>query len=95
VPLVLPAAAAPSSATCPRDPALGTVAFVRSGSLRFVSLSDCRERVLVARGAGGPVRFSPDGRYIAFGSGVVAARGGPVLRGHGIGWAPGGHPWPA
>jgi hypothetical protein len=66
--LVLPTGAGSGPRRCPRDARLGAVAFVRSGALHVVSLTDCRDRVLVARGANPPVRFSRDGRSIDYGN---------------------------
>lgn len=72
------------------DSSLGRLAFARDGALVVLDLDTRRERVLVARGARGPVRFSADGRYVAFSRGVVAAEGAQVLRFSGT-WAPHGH----
>ncbi len=59
---------------------LGRIAYLRGSELRLADLATCQDRVL-ARGARGPVRFSADGRYVAFGTGrVVSSSGGPVLR---------------
>lgn len=74
----------PSGPACPTsglpDAArLGTVAWVRSGELVVVDLRTCRQEVVVGTGAKPPVRFSPDGRWLAFGAGrVVPAAGGAV-----------------
>lgn len=80
---------------CPKAPAFrpgaeGAVAYVADGRLRVMELSSGRDRVLVHRpeaSVGGPVAFSPDGRWIAFGHGlVVPSSGGQVcspLRGRG------------
>ena len=46
---------------------IGQVAFVRAGQLVVVDLDTRRERVLVRRGVEPPVRWSADGRYIAYG----------------------------
>jgi dipeptidyl aminopeptidase/acylaminoacyl peptidase len=73
---------------------LGRIAYVRSGSLHVLDLATCEDRVL-AKPASSPVRFSPDGRWTAFGSGaVVSARGGQVRRArttYAWAWAPRGH----
>ena len=58
------------------------MAYAANGSLHILELSSGRNRVLVPRQAapgGWPVSFSPDGRWVAFGPGlVVAAAGGRV-----------------
>lgn len=60
---------------------LGTVAYVRDGALHVVDVATCRDHVVVDRGAQAPVRWSPDGRWIAFGPAkVVATEGGEVLQ---------------
>jgi len=85
------ASAGPQPGTCPRDPGLGQLAFLRGGTLHLFDFTTCRERVLVRRGATA-VSFSPDARFIAFGGGVVASRGGRVIRAPWVGfWAPRGH----
>ena len=69
-------------AACPGLPAgeLGSVAYVRSGALRVVDVGSCTRHLLVTKGAHAPVRWSPDGRWIAFRSAaVIAAGGGEVL----------------
>lgn len=72
---------------CPKAPAFrpgaeGAVAYVADGRLHVMELASGRDRVLVHRPeapVGGPVAFSPDGRWIAFGHGlVVASAGGEV-----------------
>jgi Tol biopolymer transport system component len=61
------------------DTRLGLVAWVRDGALRLADLDTCKERTLVQAGAAPPVRFSHDGRWVAFGQGsIVSARGGPA-----------------
>ncbi|MBI2237520.1 MAG: PD40 domain-containing protein [Actinobacteria bacterium] len=65
---------------------LGSVAYVRDGALHIVDVATCRDRVLADRGASPPVRWSPDGRWIAFGSlSVIPATGGRVLHPFGEG----------
>jgi hypothetical protein len=59
---------------------LGVLAWVEDGSLRTFDLDACHSRTLVAKDASGPVRFSHDGRWVAFGAGnVVGVNGGQVL----------------
>lgn len=59
---------------------LGRLAYLRAGALHLLDLASCRDRIL-ARRASAPVRFSADGRWVAFGAGrVVSAAGGTVLR---------------
>ncbi|HEX9123107.1 MAG TPA: hypothetical protein VF984_07065 [Actinomycetota bacterium] len=79
---------APIARRCPPAPAFhpgsaGAVAYIAQGSLHLVDLSSGRDRVLVRRGevrlVHGPVAFSPDGRWVAFGQGlVVPSAGGRV-----------------
>jgi hypothetical protein len=83
----------PCATLSTRDARLGRVAYVRGGSLRLFDLVTCRD-VVLARNARPPVRFSPDGRWIAFGAGaIVATTGGLVRRldAHAWAWAPRGH----
>jgi hypothetical protein len=88
------------SGSCPaafagaRD--LGTLAFVGGGRLLTLDVAHCRERTLASTAASGPVSWSADGRYIAFGSRTVAAGGGRIARplpgvGGELVWAPRGH----
>jgi hypothetical protein len=59
---------------------LGTVAWVDSGALRLVDLSTCREKALVEGDASAPVRFSPDGKWIAYGEAtLVRSTGGKTV----------------
>jgi dipeptidyl aminopeptidase/acylaminoacyl peptidase len=59
---------------------LGVLAWVAEGALHTFDLDGCHERTLVASNAAGPVRFSHDGRWVAFGDGsVVGAEGGTVV----------------
>ena len=59
---------------------LGRVAFLRGGALHAVDLATCEDRA-VARNAQAPVRFSGDGRWLAFGEAqVVPSLGGAVRR---------------
>jgi hypothetical protein len=54
---------------------------VAEGALHTFDLDACHGRTVVSQNAAFPVRFSHDGRWIAFGKGtVVAASGGRVLR---------------
>ncbi|MEA2244901.1 MAG: hypothetical protein QOD24_4457 [Solirubrobacteraceae bacterium] len=60
---------------------LGEVTYLRVDAIRVTSLASCRTRTLVPRGADGPLRFSPSGRWIAYGRGtVVSADGRSILR---------------
>src|SRR3954451_20228391 len=61
---------------CPHDATLGRVAYARDGALHLVEFKGCSDRVIVPSGVSAPVKFSPDGKYIAFTGGVVAATGG-------------------
>jgi Tol biopolymer transport system component len=59
------------------------VAYVADGSLHLLDLSPGRDRILVRKGeaplVAGPVAFSPDGRWVAFGQGlVVPSAGGSI-----------------
>jgi dipeptidyl aminopeptidase/acylaminoacyl peptidase len=70
---------------CAGRQGLGRVAYLRGGDLHVVDLARCRDRTL-ATGASAPVRWSRDGRFVAFGrASVVSARGGRVR--HPIGTA--------
>jgi hypothetical protein len=84
----------PCATLASRDARLGRIAYLSEGSLHLLDLVTCRDRAL-ARHAGPPVRFAPDGRWIAFGAGqVVATSGGPVRRplvARTWAWAPRGH----
>lgn len=62
----------PTAAT----PGAGSFAWAAGGTLRVVDLRTCRVRVLVSRGAAPPVRISPDGRWVGFGSGSIVPIGG-------------------
>jgi WD40 repeat protein len=76
---------------------LGRLAFVERGELRLVDLATCRSRTLVAREVEPPVRWSADGRYLAYGAGsVVPAGGGAPTRPLGrlaAGWGSGSPGW--
>jgi len=61
------ASAAARSDACPRDARLGKVAYVRGGALHVLDLGSCVDRVLVRRGASGPVRFVRGGRAVRYG----------------------------
>jgi hypothetical protein len=89
--IALPEAHGGTRAACPRDAALGAVAYTRGGALHLLELGSCNDRVLVRRGASA-ARFSADGDYIAFGRGVAEVATGRVLTGPWVGtWAPRGH----
>jgi dipeptidyl aminopeptidase/acylaminoacyl peptidase len=85
----------PAREPCDGNTDLGRVASLRGGALHVTDLRTCRDRVLV-RHATWPVRWSPDGKWVAFGDGrVVSAEGGPARRplGSGVGrfswtWSP-------
>lgn len=60
---------------------LGKVAWVSGGSLELLDLATCEQRTLVTSAAEPPVRFSADGRWVAFGKGsVVPTAGGEAHR---------------
>jgi hypothetical protein len=73
---------------CPEAPAFdpgpeGAIAYAADRSLHLLELSSGRDRVLVPKGetpaVGWPVSFSHDGRWVAFGQGlVVPSAGGRV-----------------
>ena len=79
----------PSPKPCPAarlpDAAqLGSVVWVNAGSLNVIDLATCSQRVVVPTDVAPPVRFSPDGRWIAFGEGrVVPTAGGTAQRAFG------------
>ena len=69
------------TARLPDAARLGQVAWTRAGSLEVIDLGTCRQGILVGTGAEPPVRFSPDGKWVAFGDGeVVPSSGGAVQR---------------
>jgi Tol biopolymer transport system component len=75
---------------------LGAVAWIDGAKLVVRNLDTCATATLVSRDAAGPVRFSPDGRWIAYGSGtVVSTSSGKEA--HALGnvaswsWTPDGH----
>ena len=76
---------------------LGRLAVVDRGQLRLVDLATCRSRTLVAQDVEPPVRWSADGRYLAYGAGsVVSAGGGAPTRPLGrlaAGWGSGSPGW--
>lgn len=83
----------PCATLATRGARLGRIAYLRGRSLHLVDLVTCRDLVL-ARSARGPVRFSPDGRLVAFGSGAIVATGGGPVRRLAVrswAWAPRGH----
>jgi dipeptidyl aminopeptidase/acylaminoacyl peptidase len=60
------------------------VAWIEAGTLRVIDLPTCRQAVLLSTGAAPPVRFSPDGQWLAFGDGrVVPVAGGSVQQSFG------------
>jgi len=83
---------APSSSTLDplpgcRSPAfpdfasLGSVAWAASGSLWMLDVPTCRQAELVKSGAEGPVRFSGDGEWVAYGAlAYVPASGGRTTK---------------
>jgi dipeptidyl aminopeptidase/acylaminoacyl peptidase len=76
---------------------LGTLAFIRDRKLVVLDVASCRERTLAEAGPIlGPVSWSGDGRFVAFGPRVVAGGGGRVQQplphsGGTLVWAPRGH----
>lgn len=85
-----PVASSASPKASPRKPAcptarlpdaarLGEVAWVADGALTTIHLRTCRQTTVVGADAAPPVRFSPDGAWLAIGNGaVVPAVGGTV-----------------
>lgn len=70
----------------------GQLAFIKTRRLELLDVATCRVRTLVRRNVESPVRWSADGRYIAFGDGaVVAATGGTTM--HPLGSVSGGWAW--
>ena len=82
--------APPPLPACPHDATLGKVAYARDGALHLVEFRRCTDKVIVTTGVSGPVKFSPDGKYIGFTGGMVPATGGNVVAGSPL-WAPAGH----
>jgi hypothetical protein len=79
IPVLLGGGAAARIPTCPGG-LVGRLASV-DGGLRVLDLRTCRVRVLVHRRVQPPVRWSHDGRWLAFGEeAVVSANGGRVVR---------------
>jgi dipeptidyl aminopeptidase/acylaminoacyl peptidase len=76
--------ASPTKPGCPTarlsDAArLGEVAWIETSTLSVIDFGACRQTVLLSTGAAPPVRFSPDGQWLAFGDGrVVSVAGGSV-----------------
>lgn len=59
---------------------LGRLALLQGSEVVLLDLASCRTRRLVGEGARPPVRFSADGRWLAYGSAVVVSpRGGDAL----------------
>jgi dipeptidyl aminopeptidase/acylaminoacyl peptidase len=95
------AGSTPASRPCPAALAgakdLGTLAFLRAGKLVALDVAHCATRTLApAPEIFGPVSWSADGRFVAFGPRVVSASGGRVERpfpdAEGtLAWAPRGH----
>lgn len=89
--LVAGGASATNDTRCPAGTGFARLAFVKAGALHLMEMPACGGRVLVRRGARGPVRWSADGRYVSYSGGVVEVESGRVFRGlHGL-WAPRGH----
>jgi hypothetical protein len=76
---------------CPGATGVARLAYVKAGPLHLLEMPACTGRVLVRRGAGLPVRWSADGRYVSFSGGVVEVDSGRVFRGLRGLWAPRGH----
>lgn len=57
---------------------LGTIVFAASGRVELVDLASCRVRVLAHANAA-VVRFSPDGRWVAYSRVAKGGLKGPVL----------------
>ncbi len=94
--LLIPAGGARPEGCASSGKHLGSIAFAARGSLHVLSLETCRGRAVVAQGVAPPVRWSPDGRFLAYGDGaVVPAAGGavshPLGRTFGWQWRPGTH----
>jgi hypothetical protein len=61
----------PSTRLAGGDAQLGSVAWVDGEVLRLLDLDTCEERTLVVAGAAPSIRFSHDGKWVAFGEGVI------------------------
>jgi hypothetical protein len=75
---------------------LGSIAWVANGRLDVENLDTCARSTLVTDGAAAPIRFSPDGSFVAYGDGaVVPVQGGAVRHPAGSvplwAWSPSGH----
>src|SRR5213080_1300746 len=68
-----------ATARFPHAEALGLVAWVSAGGLQLEDLATCRVRTLAGAGAAAPVRFSADGRWLAFGPGNLVPVGGGAV----------------
>jgi hypothetical protein len=71
---------------------LGALAWVRDGVLSVLELDSCKERTPRADGRRPPVRFSHDGRWIAFGGGTIVRAAGGGSKAPSAGRAPGNGP---
>jgi hypothetical protein len=76
---------------------LGRLAFIQGQRLEVLQVTACRARTLVRGGVEPPLRWSADGRYLAYGGGnVVSATDGlskrPLGR-LGLGWGSGSLGW--
>src|ERR671937_684537 len=95
--LVLVPRGGAGTAACAGPRGLGPFVFMDRGALRVADLSRCTARTLVDRGVTPPVRLSGDGRFVAYGDGLVVpiAGGTPSrplrARTPGWTWVPGTH----
>ena len=89
--LVSGGASATDETACPNGTGFARLAYVKGGALYLMDMPRCGGSALVRRGAGPPVRWSADRRYVSFSGGVVDVESGRVFRGlHGV-WSPRGH----
>jgi Tol biopolymer transport system component len=81
-----------SAANCPSGSGLGRFAFQGRRSLRVLDLGSCDVVTLVHHRVKDAIRWSADGRYIAFGDGAVVPSSGGLVT-HPLGIIGGYHRW--
>lgn len=90
-----PASRCPAGVRAAAD--LGRLAFIRDRQIDVLELASCRIRSLARTDVEPPLRWSPDGRYLAYGAGnIVNATTGETSRPLGklaLGWGSGSPGW--